>query len=253
MIIMKNTKRMKKLLKTTTRGLLALLLCIQLSFLGAFPETKAAVNYNNSVVDPNVTFALVTDYWGWGVEIFNKPDFMSEAIDTAYPGDYYRILQVYSNGWARISYGGGNAYLYMGGDVKQVGISELVERDSKRSAIVNYALQFVGNAYVWGGTDPNTGADCSGYIQYVYKHAAGVKLDRTTRQQVYNGKMIHALEMRPGDLMFYGESLSTIHHVTMYIGNGQVVHASDSKSGIKISPWNYRDDWLCVVDVLGDD
>lgn len=111
---------------------------------------------------------------------------------------------------------------------------------SLRNKVVNYALQFVGGRYVWGGTNPNTGADCSGFVQYVLRNASGVSLPRTSREQSKVGKSIDSGSMRPGDLIFYTNSSGTVNHVAMYIGNGQVVHAASRKSGIRISTWNYR-------------
>ncbi len=114
------------------------------------------------------------------------------------------------------------------------------QQASLRNKVVNYALQFVGNRYVWGGTNPNTGADCSGFVQYVLRNAAGVSLPRTSREQAKAGRAINSSEMRPGDLIFYTNSSGVVNHVAMYIGNGQIVHAASRKSGIKISTWNYR-------------
>lgn len=111
---------------------------------------------------------------------------------------------------------------------------------SLRSQVVNYALQFVGGRYVWGGNDPHTGADCSGFVKYVLSHVAGVGLPRTSREQARTGRAIKSSEMRPGDLIFYTNSKGTVNHVAMYIGNGQIVHAASRRSGIKISTWNYR-------------
>jgi cell wall-associated NlpC family hydrolase len=114
------------------------------------------------------------------------------------------------------------------------------QQSSLRSKLVNYALQFVGGRYVWGGTDPHTGADCSGFVQYVYRQIAGVSLPRVSRDQANSGTAVNSSQMQPGDLVFYTNSKGTVNHVAMYIGNGQVVHAASRKSGIKISTWNYR-------------
>lgn len=114
------------------------------------------------------------------------------------------------------------------------------QQASLRNKVVNYALKFVGGRYVWGGTNPNTGADCSGFVQYVMRNAAGVSLPRTSREQAKTGRAISSGEMRPGDLIYYAGSNGVVNHVAMYIGNGQVVHAASKKSGIKISTWNYR-------------
>ncbi len=114
------------------------------------------------------------------------------------------------------------------------------QSSSLRSQVVNYALQFVGGRYVWGGNDPHTGADCSGFVKYVLSHVAGVGLPRTSREQAKTGRAVNSSEMRPGDLIFYTNSKGTVNHVAMYIGNGQIVHAASRRSGIKISTWNYR-------------
>lgn len=108
-----------------------------------------------------------------------------------------------------------------------------------RTKIVNYAVQFCGNPYVWGGTSLTRGADCSGFTQSVLKNF-GVSIPRVSRDQAKAGKKISSDDMRPGDLIFYANSRGTVNHVSMYIGNGQIVHAASRKSGIKISTWNYR-------------
>lgn len=113
------------------------------------------------------------------------------------------------------------------------------QQASLRSKIVNYALQFVGNRYVWGGTSLTNGTDCSGFTQSVLRNF-GISIPRVSRDQARTGKSINSSQMRPGDLIFYANSSGTINHVAMYIGNGQVVHAASRKSGIKISSWNYR-------------
>lgn len=110
---------------------------------------------------------------------------------------------------------------------------------STRQNLVNYALQFVGGRYRAGGNDPHTGADCSGFVKYVMQHGAGVSMNRTSGSQAAQGVAISASQMQPGDLIFYGSG-SRINHVAMYIGDGQIVHASTYKTGIKTSPWNYR-------------
>ena len=129
--------------------------------------------------------------------------------------------------------------------------SPLDGNTSLRNRLVNYALQFVGNRYVWGGNDPHTGADCSGFVKYVYSHVAGITLERVSRAQAKQGKKINSSQMRPGDLIFYTNSGGTVNHVAMYIGNGQIVHAASRRSGIKISTWNYRNPYR-IVNMLGD-
>lgn len=121
---------------------------------------------------------------------------------------------------------------------------------SRRSQIVNYALQFVGNPYVWGGTSLTNGVDCSGFTMKVMQKF-GVSLPHYSGSQAQMGKGIKSSQMRPGDLIFYAGSNGRVNHVSMYIGNGQVVHAASRKSGIKISTWNYRTP-VAIRNVLGD-
>lgn len=107
-----------------------------------------------------------------------------------------------------------------------------------RQTIVSYALQFVGNPYVWGGTSLTNGADCSGFTQSVFKDN-GISISRTSRSQGSGGREVSLDNIQPGDLLFYSNG-SSINHVALYIGNGQVVHASTEKTGIKISNAYYR-------------
>lgn len=94
--------------------------------------------------------------------------------------------------------------------------------------VADYALQFVGNPYVYGGTSLTGGTDCSGYTQSVYRHF-GVSIPRTSGEQAGFGREIPYEEMEPGDLVCYSG------HVAMYIGGGRIVHASSRKEGIKVS------------------
>ena len=124
------------------------------------------------------------------------------------------------------------------------------ESASLRSRIVNYAMKFLGNPYVWGGTSLTKGADCSGFTMSVMKNF-GISLPHYSGSQAKSGKRIKSSELRPGDLVFYGNSRGKINHVAMYIGNGQVINAASRRSGIKISTWNYRTP-ICIVDVIGN-
>ena len=118
-----------------------------------------------------------------------------------------------------------------------------------RVSVVSYATQFVGNPYVWGGTSLTKGADCSGFTMSVMANY-GVYLPHSSKAQANCGTRVSASEAQPGDLFFYGSGKS-INHVAIYIGNGQIVHASNKKTGIKISNAFYRSP-ICVVRVLGD-
>lgn len=107
-----------------------------------------------------------------------------------------------------------------------------------RVSLVEFALQYVGNKYVWGGTSLTNGVDCSGFTMKVYAQF-GISLPHSSKAQANYGTKISASEAQPGDLFFYGSG-SSISHVAIYIGNGQIVHASNKRDGIKISSCYYR-------------
>ena len=108
---------------------------------------------------------------------------------------------------------------------------------STGSDIANYALQFVGNPYVWGGTSLTSGADCSGFVQSVFANF-GIGLARTAADQSYGGTDVSLDNLQAGDLLFYN-STGSIDHVAIYIGGGSIVHAANSSSGICTSSYNY--------------
>ena len=103
----------------------------------------------------------------------------------------------------------------------------------KGQDIANYACKFIGNPYVAGGTSLTNGADCSGFVMSVYKNF-GINLPRSSYSQSTVGKGVSYSDARPGDVIYYGG------HVGIYIGNGQIVHASTERTGIKITSATYR-------------
>lgn len=118
-----------------------------------------------------------------------------------------------------------------------------------RASVVSYALQFVGNRYVWGGTSLENGIDCSGFTMRILGKY-GISLPHSSKAQPSYGTKISASEAKPGDLFFYGSGRS-ISHVAIYIGNGQIVHASNKRDGIKVSNAFYRSP-ICVARYLPD-
>ncbi|MBQ9886826.1 MAG: C40 family peptidase [Lachnospiraceae bacterium] len=117
-----------------------------------------------------------------------------------------------------------------------------------RDAVVAYAKQFIGNPYVWGGTSLTNGCDCSGFVMGVYKKF-GISLPHSSRAQANCGTRVSIANLRPGDLVFYANG-STIYHVAMYIGNGQIVHAINEKRGIGITSMNFSSPY-CAITLLG--
>ena len=101
--------------------------------------------------------------------------------------------------------------------------------------VLAYAYQFEGYPYVWGGSSPSTGFDCSGFVQYVYAHF-GINLPRTTFEQVNCGTPVSLSDVKPGDLVFEMPSPEGPNHVGIYIGNGKILDAMDPQNGVTISP-----------------
>ncbi len=114
--------------------------------------------------------------------------------------------------------------------------------DTKYS-LVQKALSYVGGRYVWGGTSLTNGVDCSGFTMQIMAQY-GVYLPHSSRGQAGYGRSVSTSELQPGDLIFYGSG-SSISHVAIYIGNGQIVHASNSRDGIKVSNAFYRTPICC--------
>lgn len=101
-------------------------------------------------------------------------------------------------------------------------------------AIVDYACQFIGNPYVWGGTSLTNGADCSGFVQSVFKNF-GINLPRTSGEMRSSGTAVNYSDAMPGDIVCYDG------HVGIYMGNGQIVNAINSRKGIGILSATYDD------------
>ena len=190
----------------------------------------------------------------------NKSQDSEEVLLTAEAGDEYEVLEDLGNGWVKVQVMDTEGYLPVSGnaEISQVHEEEMeaIQNEAltssmsyKRQQLVNYALQFLGGSYRYGGSDPRTGVDCSGFVRYVMQNGAGISMNRSSGAQAQQGQAISADQMQPGDLIFYGSG-SRINHVGMYIGDGQIVHASTEETGIKLSPWNYRTP-VKITNVLG--
>lgn len=180
-------------------------------------------------------------------EVYSKPDINSEVCFRPPPASSYDVVTDLGD-WLKLDMFGWDGYVLKSDKVKVTDklrtatkYSELSGISEQRKSIVSRALEYLGNRYVWGGDDPNTGADCSGFVRYVYnKEVPQVWLPRVSYEQCYNGALVSSTEMLPGDLVFYAYDSGRVHHVAMYIGNGMIVHAASRRQGIIISQWNYQ-------------
>lgn len=182
-----------------------------------------------------------------GLNVREQPSTESEILTQVLKGEELEYVETV-DGWVKLSIDGEDAYV----SAEYVTVEEVLDKaitmtellygegvSDVRVDLVEYAKQFVGNPYVWGGTSLTKGADCSGFVLSVFKKY-GIKLSHSSRAQANEGTKIKTSELKPGDLVFYGNGKGTINHVAIYIGGGQVIHASSPKTGIKISKYNYR-------------
>lgn len=185
------------------------------------------------------------------------PSMDSSTVDLIPLGEKLEVLEDMGE-WIKVTFDSDEGYI----SAEYVEISEELETavtitelqygegvSDARVSIVQYAKQFLGNPYVWGGTSLTNGADCSGFTMSIYANY-GISLPHSSRAQANCGTRIDPANARPGDLFFYGNG-SGINHVAMYIGGGQVIHASTERTGIRISNAYYRTP-ICVVSLLGN-
>ena len=181
------------------------------------------------------------------LKVREEPNTKCSVITLIPKDEELDVVEVMDNGWIKFMLDDEEAFV-SGEFVK---IEERLEKaatltellygqgvSNVRVDLVQYAKQFIGNKYVWGGTSLNNGIDCSGFTMRVYEEY-GIKLPHYSVAQSKMGKKVTLAEAQPGDLVFYAKN-GTINHVAIYIGGGQVVHASNEKTGIRISSVNYR-------------
>lgn len=181
----------------------------------------------------------------------------SEMIGMVAYGEELEVLEEL-DGWVKVAYD--EQEVYVSAEFVTVGkklktalnMTEFLYGEGVsdvRVELCEYAKQFIGNPYVWGGVSLTKGADCSGFVLSVYKKY-GISLPHSSRAQANYGVTISMNEAKPGDLIFYAKG-GRINHVAIYIGGGQVCHASSPKTGIKVSNAYYRTPYK-VVRLLQD-
>lgn len=164
-------------------------------------------------------------------------------------GKKLEVVEVLDNGWVSVVYGDGKDAAYVSGDYVEVAYSletaltmtEVRYGKGVTDAgvdLASRAIQYVGNPYVYGGTSLTNGTDCSGFTMLLMQKY-GISLSHSARAQSKMGTAVSISELRPGDLVFYANG-SGINHVAIYIGGGQVCHASNPTRGIIISSLYYR-------------
>lgn len=219
---------------------------ISKDFLATGSEAEKLADENKSQVAEVTTETL---------RVRAAADINSDVITLVPQGEKLNVIEE-TDGWLKVSTDEGEGYISADyADVEAVyQVAESIEEEQQRLAeeaaeaeakaeadtynrrveAVNYAMQFLGNPYVWGGTSLTNGIDCSGFTMQVYAHF-GYSLPHYDVSQRSCGTAVDSLaDALPGDLVFYSG------HVAIYCGGGQVVHASNPRDGIKVSNANYR-------------
>ena len=186
-----------------------------------------------------------TVYATAGVNIRAKASADADVIGTLAAGGSITRTGKTSNGWSRVDYNGQTGYIksdYLTTTKPTVTSNTTASSTSSSSSlgqqIADFAVQYVGYPYVYGGNSLTNGVDCSGFTQQVYLHF-GYSIPRRASIQATVGTSVAISDLQPGDLVFYGDS-EGVGHVVIYIGNGKVVHASTPSKGIIISDLYYR-------------
>lgn len=182
-----------------------------------------------------------------GLNIREQPSTDAEVVTQVAEGEELQVAELYDDQWVKVYLDDEEVfvsrdYVDLKSDLQTaITMTELLYGQGVsdvRVDLCQYAKQFLGNPYVWGGTSLTNGADCSGFVLSVFAKY-GVKLPHSSQAQAKMGTTVSASELKAGDLVFYAKG-GSINHVAIYIGGGQVIHASNPKTGIRISNYNYR-------------
>lgn len=207
-------------------------------------ETEAPAEQTEAPAEevPVENNVYVEDTWEtvWateGVNVRAYADSSSDRVGSLSQGESVTRTGICDNGWSRVDYNGATAYIHSDYLTTSEPVAETPsynEENTNTSSlgqqIVDFARQFIGGPYVWGGTSLTNGADCSGFVQSVYANF-GYSLPRTCTPQLNYGYSVSFDELQPGDLIGYAYG-GEIGHIAIYTGNGNIVHASDYSTGI---------------------
>ena len=169
----------------------------------------------------------------------------STSTSSAVVGHYTKGAKITcygtSGNWTKVKYNGYYRYVYTSYLSSSKPSSSSSSSSTTGTKVANYAVQFVGNPYKWGGESLTNGADCSGFTKAVYAHF-GYSLPHSSISQRSCGTAVSWSNKKVGDLICYNQ-IDGVGHVGIYIGNNQVVHAGSSSTGIHISKADYRSVW----------
>ena len=214
-------------------------------------QTEAPEEQTQEAEEPSLYIEEVSEtVWATdAVNVREAADTSSSRVGGLGKGESITRTGICENGWSRVDYNGTTAYIH--GDYltttepveEEPVYSEPSSNSGLGQQIVDYARQFLGNPYVYGGTSLTNGTDCSGFVQSIYAHF-GYSLPRTCTTQSVCGRGVSVDELQPGDLVIYS-SYGEIQHIAIYSGNGNTIHASNWDTGIIETSLSYSGDIYC--------
>lgn len=211
-----------------------------------YVHTDYLLTGGKAVVRANEIVCKMAKSTEGGLRVRSMPSLDGEVITTMGEGEKLEVIEEV-DGWIKVDLDGEEAYISADYAVIEedldtaITMTELLYGEGVsdvRVDLCQYAKEFLGNKYVWGGASLTKGTDCSGFTMSIYAKY-GIKLPHSSVSQSKMGTKVSLAEAKAGDLVFYAKG-GTVNHVGIYLGNGQVIHASNPKQGIKISPVGYR-------------
>lgn len=183
------------------------------------------------------------------LRVRKQPDTEHGTWGLAAENSKFEVVEVLDSGWVSVVYGDGRQPAYLSGDFVELdyvldtalSMTEVLYGKGVTDAgvdLANQAVRYVGGPYVYGGNSLTKGTDCSGFTMLLYAQY-GISLSHSAQAQSRTGTEVPLSELHPGDLVFYAKN-GAINHVAVYIGGGQVCHASNPTNGILISKVDYR-------------
>ncbi len=213
---------------------------------GAMLSYIGKVSAPTNAVGQETLYALITS--DNGLNLRAEPSTEAEIL-VSVPSQYAVDVLETMGDWLKISYSGKVGYI--SAEFAEVKFGVKPENAAMKAAkIIEYAKQFMGTPYVYGGTSLTKGVDCSGFTYSVFKNF-GIGLNRSSRDQISNGTRVSKSELQPGDLVFFNTGgNSVISHVGLYIGGGNFIHAA-SGSAYRVIISSLSEDYYIRTFVAG--
>lgn len=214
-------------------------------------QTEVQEEQTQEVEEPSLYIEEVSEtVWATdAVNVRGAADAFAGRVGGLGKGESIMRTGICENGWSRVDYNGTTAYIHSDyltttePDEEEPAYNEPSSNSGLGQQIVDYARQFLGNPYVYGGTSLTNGTDCSGFVQSIYANF-GYSLPRTCTTQSVCGRGVSVDELQPGDLVIYS-SYGEIQHIAIYSGNGNTIHASNWDTGIIETSLSYSGDIYC--------